>query len=165
MLIIGCDFQARTQQIAMLDTETGEVRERRLDHERGEAQKFHKGLKAPALVGIASTGYAQWFGEVLAELGHALVVGDAAKIRKWETRKQQPDRRDAAPLLNLLRRGDFPKIWLPRAAERDVRVPQRGIGSSWWSFGRAPRTACRRWRSARGCGGRASGGARGARKS
>ena len=37
MLIIGCDFHARTQQLAMLDTETGEVTERRLDHESGEA--------------------------------------------------------------------------------------------------------------------------------
>jgi hypothetical protein len=122
-------------------------------------------LKAQALVGMESAGYAQWFGEMLAELGHELVVGEAGKIRKLETRKQKHDRRDAAHLLNLLLRGDFPKIWLPSAAERDVRVPQRGIGTSWWSFGRAPRTACRRWRSARGCGGRASCGARAARKS
>ena len=28
MLIIGCDFHARFQQIAMLDGETGEIRER-----------------------------------------------------------------------------------------------------------------------------------------
>ncbi len=122
MLIIGCDFHACTQQLAMLDTETGEVTERRLDHESGEAQEFYAGLKEQALVGIESTGYAQWFGEVLAELGHELVVGEAGKIRKMEVRKQKHDRRDAEHLLNLLRRGDFPKIWLPSAAERDVRV-------------------------------------------
>jgi hypothetical protein len=33
MLIIGCDFHSRFQQIAMLDTQTGEVIERRLEHE------------------------------------------------------------------------------------------------------------------------------------
>ncbi len=38
-------------------------------------------------------------------------------------RKQKHDRGDAEHLLNLLARGDFPKIWLPSAAERDVRVP------------------------------------------
>ena len=106
----------------MLDSETGEVRERRLDHESGEAQEFYEGLKEQALVGIESRGYAQWFAERLAELGHELVVGEAAKIRAMEPRKQKHDRRDAEHLLNLLIRGDFPKVWLPSAAERDVRV-------------------------------------------
>ena len=31
MLIIGCDLHTRIEQIAMLDTETGEVEERRLE--------------------------------------------------------------------------------------------------------------------------------------
>ena len=61
MLIIGCDFHARTQQIGLLDSATGAVTERRLDHESGEAQEFYEGLKEQALVGIESTGYAQWF--------------------------------------------------------------------------------------------------------
>jgi transposase len=59
---------------------------------------------------------------MLAELGHELVVGDAAKIRAKETRKQKHDRRDAEHLLNLLIRGDFPKVWLPLPEERDARV-------------------------------------------
>ena len=33
MMIIGCDLHTRYQQIAMLDTETGELVERRLEHE------------------------------------------------------------------------------------------------------------------------------------
>lgn len=36
MKIIGCDFHTRYQQIAMLDEETGELVERRLEHENGE---------------------------------------------------------------------------------------------------------------------------------
>jgi len=122
MIIIGCDLHVRCEQIAMLDTETGEVVEKRLDHESGEARKFYAGLKEPALVGIESTGYTRWFAEMLAELGHELVVGEAGKIRAKETRKQKHDRRDAEHLLNLLVRGDFPQIWLPSAEERDVRV-------------------------------------------
>ena len=122
MIIIGCDFHTRFEQIAMVDTKTGEVEEKRLEHENGEAKRFYEGLKEPALVGIESTGYAQWFGEMLAELGHELVVGEAGKIRAKETRKQKHDRRDAEHILNLLIRGDFPKVWLPSAAERDVRV-------------------------------------------
>ncbi len=122
MIIIGCDLHTRFEQIAMLDTETGEIVEKRLDHEGGEARRFYAELQEPALVGIESTGYTRWFAEMLAELGHELAVGEAAKIRALQTRKQKHDRRDAQHLLNLLGKGDFPKIWLPPAEERDVRV-------------------------------------------
>ncbi|MEJ2009669.1 MAG: IS110 family transposase [Acidobacteriota bacterium] len=122
MIIIGCDFHSRWQLIAMLDTETGEVVERRLDHESGEARRFYEGLKGPVLVGIEATGYTCWFAEMLQELGHELAVGESGKIRAMNPRKQKHDRRDAEHLLNLLMRGDFPKIWLPAAEERDVRV-------------------------------------------
>jgi transposase len=122
MMIIGCDFHSRSQQIAMLDTGTGELVERRLEHESGEAKSFYEGLKGPALVGIESTGYTRWFAEMLSELGHELVVGEAGKIRAQDPRKQKHDRRDAEHILSLLVKGDFPKIWLPPAEERDVRV-------------------------------------------
>jgi transposase len=92
------------------------------DHESGEARKFYEQLKEAALVGIEATGYTRWFAEMLASLGHELVVGEAGKIRAMQPRKQKHDRRDAQHLLNLLMRGDFPKIWLPEAEERDVRV-------------------------------------------
>ncbi len=75
MIIIGCDFHTRREQIAMLDTETGEVVKKRLEHENGEAKRFYEGLKQPALVGIESTGYTIWFAEMLAEFGHELVGG------------------------------------------------------------------------------------------
>jgi transposase len=122
MIIIGCDFHTRFEQIAMLDTATGEVIEKRLEHESGEAKRFYEGLKEAALVGIESTGYTRWFAEMLGELGHELVVGEAGKIRARETRKQKHDRRDAELILKLLVKGDFPKIWLPSGEERDVRV-------------------------------------------
>lgn len=41
MLIVGCDFQTRFQQIAMLDSTSGEIIERRLGHETGEARAFY----------------------------------------------------------------------------------------------------------------------------
>ena len=56
MIIIGCDFHTRFQQIAMLDTETGEIVERRVEHETGEAQRFYAALPVPARVGMEATG-------------------------------------------------------------------------------------------------------------
>ena len=43
-MIIGCDFHTRYQQIAMLDDATGELTERRLDHQNGEAEAFYRNL-------------------------------------------------------------------------------------------------------------------------
>ena len=120
--IIGCDFHPGYQQIAMLDTQTGEVVEQSLAHEnKEEVRKFYAGLPGPARVGIEASGSSQWFERLLVELGHQVLIGDAAKIRLMENRKQKTDRRDALLLLDLLRQGRFPSIWVPTPAERDAR--------------------------------------------
>src|SRR5437588_10963608 len=121
MLIIGCDFHSRFQQIAMVNTETGEVTERRLEHGNGEAKKFYAGLQKPVRVGMEATGYAQWFEQMLAKLGYELWVGNAAEIRAAMVRKQKTDSRDALHILDLLMENRFPRIWIPTPAERDLR--------------------------------------------
>ena len=55
----------------MLDTDTGEVVERRLENENEEARTFYTALVGPVRVGIEATGATQWFEAMLAELGHA----------------------------------------------------------------------------------------------
>jgi transposase len=122
MLIIGCDFHTRYQQIAMANDATGElVLEQRLDHESNEAHAFYRSLPAPARVGIEATGPLHWFARLLSELGHELWIGDAAEIRAREVRKQKTDERDARLILDLLLSNRFPKIWVPTPAERDLR--------------------------------------------
>ena len=121
MLIIGCDFHTRYQQIAMIDTETGELVERRLEHQNGEARAFYASLPKPVLVGMEATGHAQWFERMLAELGHELWIGHASEIRAGVVRKQKTDARDALHLLHLLLEKRFPRIWIPSPAERDTR--------------------------------------------
>ena len=64
MLIIGCDYHPSSQQIAFVDTETGEGNELRLNHSDGEAEKFYRDLKLRGVqvrVGIEATGHARWF--------------------------------------------------------------------------------------------------------
>src|SRR5205823_14879487 len=39
-----------------------------------------------------------------------------------QTRRQKHDRREAWHLMELLAQGKFPRLWLPSAEERDVRV-------------------------------------------
>ena len=121
MKIVGCDLHTRYQQVAMLDRETGELVERRLEHESGEARAFYAALSGPVQVGIEATGHTRWFERMLGELGHELWIGDAAQIRASVVRKQKTDARDAAHILELLLSERFPRIWRPTMAERDLR--------------------------------------------
>jgi transposase len=121
MLIIGCDFHTRFQQIAMVDTTTGEIIERRLEHANGEARAFYAALPGPARVGMEATLNAQWFERMLHEHDHELWIGDAAQIRAAMVRKQKTDSRDALHILDLLLRDKFPRIWIPSPEDRDLR--------------------------------------------
>src|SRR5229473_1436530 len=121
MLIIGCDLHTRYQEIALLDTATGEVVTRRLEHENGEARAFYARLPEGARVGIEATGCTQWFERMLAEMGHQLWVGDPAEIRARAVRRQKTDSRDAEHILDLLLSNRFPRIWVPTPEERDAR--------------------------------------------
>jgi transposase len=121
MPIIGCDLHSRYQVIAMLETETGEVVTRRLEHENGEARAFYASLPQPSRIGIEATGYTQWFERMAEELGHELWVGDPAAIRARAVRRQKTDTRDAEHLLDLLVTQRFPRLWVPTPQERDLR--------------------------------------------
>src|SRR3974390_2556776 len=122
MRIIGCDLHARQQTLAMLDTETGEVVNRTLMHEGNQVREFYSELPGPVLVGIEAIGPMQWFWDLLAQLGIECRVGDAAKIRAAEPRKQKHDRRDAELILKLLVEKRFPAIWMPSKELLDVRA-------------------------------------------
>jgi hypothetical protein len=84
MMIIGCDLHTRYQQIAMVDTDSGELVERRLEHESGEARAFYAGLKGAVRVGIEATGHTAWFEALLAELGRAEGAPLLALFEKWD---------------------------------------------------------------------------------
>ncbi len=124
MWIIGVDYHPSMQQIAWVDTETGECGERRLAHGDGEAEQFYRQLKQKRVsvrVGMEATGHSRWFERLLAELNYELWVGDPAQIRAKQVRKQKNDRRDAEHLLKLMLENNFPRIWVPTPENRDVR--------------------------------------------
>ena len=124
MLVIGCDYHPSVQQIAWVDTETGECGERRLLHSPGEAETFYRDLKekgVSVLVGIEATGHARWFERLLAELKYELWVGDPAQIKAARVRKQKNDRQDAEHILKLMMENRFPRVWLPGPENRDLR--------------------------------------------
>lgn len=121
MIIVGCDFHPSWQQVAVFDSETGEIRELKLTNSNGEAERFYRSLASPALVGFEASGNTHWFEDMLERQGHEMCIGDAAEIRASYVRKQKTDKRDAAHILKLLMEGRFPRLWRPSKAERDLR--------------------------------------------
>src|SRR5216117_2019255 len=123
MIIIGVDFHPEFQQIASVDTDTGEFQEKRLTH-REEAEKIYRALACAGQkvrVGMEASGHARWFERLLAELQIELLIGDAAEIRTKRVRKQKTDRQDAQLILSLLLEDRFPRIWVPSWENRDLR--------------------------------------------
>src|ERR1700731_1317442 len=123
MIIIGCDYHPGFQQIAFVDTETGDYGEQRLAHSEG-AEKFYRDLAAQGKkvrVGMEASGHARWFERLMAELNFELWIGDAAKIRTKRVRKQKTDRQDARLILQLMLEDRFPQIWVPNWENRDLR--------------------------------------------
>jgi len=124
MRVIGCDYHPSVQQIAWVDTETGECGETRLLHSNGEAEKFYRELKEKGIrvrVGIEATGHARWFERLLAELKYELWIGDPAQIKAARVRKQKNDRQDAEHILKLMIEDRFPRVWVPSPENRDLR--------------------------------------------
>src|ERR1700730_17845555 len=89
MWIIGCDLHTRYQQIAAVNTATGELHEQRLDHPGDAVWNFYSALRGSVRVGIEATGYSDWFEQLLQKLGHELWVGDPAAIRATSVRQQK----------------------------------------------------------------------------
>src|SRR5207237_7938508 len=111
------------QQIAWVDSDTGELSERRLLH-REEAVQFYRELQEQGLkvrVGMESSGHSRWFERLLRDLQFELWVGDAAEVRTKRVRKQKTDQQDAQLLLRLMIEDRFPRIWVADAENRDLR--------------------------------------------
>jgi transposase len=123
MIIIGADYHPSFQQIAWVDTNTGELQERRLGH-REEAETFYRELSGQGgkvRVGMEASGHARWFERLMGELHFELWIGDAAEIRTKRVRKQKTDRQDAQLILRLMMEDRFPRIWVPSWENRDLR--------------------------------------------
>ena len=123
MIIIGVDFHPEYQEMASVDTDTGEYQEKRLAHPK-EAEEFYRSLSCVGQVvrvGMEASGHGRWFERLLEGLGVELWRGDAEVIRAKRGRKQKTDREDARHILKLLLKDDFPRIWVPNWENRDLR--------------------------------------------
>src|SRR5258708_19362169 len=67
MLMIGCDFHPGLEEVAILDTQTGQRQQQRLSHAFGlePVRQFYAGLPRPGRDGLEANGYSRWYEEWL----------------------------------------------------------------------------------------------------
>jgi transposase len=117
----GVDFHARQQLVKWCDTGDGEIHEAQLWHQSlAEVREFYAQFSGEVIVGFETSGYSSWFERMLEELGHQVWIGHATEIRRRARSRQKTDRRDAELLLDLLLKGEFPRIHRVSAASREV---------------------------------------------
>src|SRR5687768_15280654 len=119
-LYIGVDIHARQQTASYLDTSDGVTETVELSHERDDIREFYSQFQGAVILGIEACGYTNWFEELIEQLGHKLLVGDAAEIRRLARRRQKNDRRDADLLLDLLVHNEFPALFRYDRESREV---------------------------------------------
>lgn len=117
---MGVDFHARVQTISYLTTEDGAIEQVELEHLKDDVRGFYQQFVGEVIVGFETSGYAYWFEEMLEELGHQVWIGDPAEIRRLARRRQKNDRRDANLILELMLRGDFPRLQRQSRESRQV---------------------------------------------
>jgi transposase len=98
----------------------GEIRRIKLDHRNDDVGGFYQGLHGEVIVGLEASGYSTWFEQMLEGLGYEVWIGDASEIRRLARRRQKNDDRDADHILDLMVRGDFPRVHRPSKHSLDV---------------------------------------------
>jgi transposase len=88
----------------------GEIHLIQLDHRKDDVRDFYSKLTGQVIVGLEAGGYGFWFVAMLEELGHTVWIGHATEIRRRANWRQKNDRRDAELILEIMLKGDFPKI-------------------------------------------------------
>lgn len=107
---VAVDFHARQQTISFCDLADGEIHRAELRHQHDDIRAFYMQFTGEVIVGLEASGYSAWFEQMLAELGHTVWLGNPAEIRRKAPRRQKNDRRDADLILDLMLKGDFPRL-------------------------------------------------------
>ena len=117
---VAVDFHAREQTLIYCDLADGECHRLKLRHQHDDVRGFYEQLQGEVIVGLEASGYSAWFEQMLAELGHTVWLGNPAEIRRKAPRRQKNDRRDAELMLELMLKGDFPRVHSFDAESRTV---------------------------------------------
>jgi transposase len=83
----GVDFHARQQTVCYCDTADGEIQLSELDHQKDDVGSFYSQFTGEVIIGLEASGYSTWLVELLEGLGHQVLIGDAAEVRRVASRR------------------------------------------------------------------------------
>lgn len=119
---VGIDLHKRVSQVAMLDRETGEVSQHRLDNQDMEAwEELFGPLRGQAEVAFEATGNWMWLADVLEELGCEVHLAHPQGVRLIAESRNKNDKVDAEVLMKLLGGGLLPESYLAPLEVRHQR--------------------------------------------
>lgn len=120
-LYYGVDFHSRRQTVCYCSTGDGEVKIKDLHHYDDDVRSFYEQFRnEQTIVGYETSGCARWFEQMLFESGIEVRVGDATEISRLAKRRQKNDRRDAEHILDLMLKGEFPKLYRTPVKSQEV---------------------------------------------
>jgi transposase len=120
---IGIDLHKRESQICWVDSETGEVRQQRVQTRRDRFAAVLGG-QAPGQVVIEAGTESEWVAQCVEALGHRVRVVDpnyAPMYPRRRGRRHKNDQRDAAALAEASLRGTYREVHRVSRVRRTVR--------------------------------------------
>jgi transposase len=124
ILTIGIDLGDRKSHVCVLDAEGEVVEESQMATTPKALRARFEGL-APARIALEVGGHSAWVSELLRELGHAVIIANARKLRLIFQNDSKNDRLDAERLARVARMD--PRLLHPiehraRSARADLAV-------------------------------------------
>ncbi len=126
MIEIGMDQHKRFSVAAALDLDTGELVERRLEHDDTEAiRSFIDSFAGEVCVTLETTGNWYWLADLVEEAGARLKLCHTLEAKRRRRGKAKNDRLDALALAELSAEDRVPEAYVPARADRDRRERHR----------------------------------------
>lgn len=126
MIELGVDQHKAFSQMAALDTQTGVLTQRRLEHDDPEAIRAYVASLGPDVrASLETTGNWYWLADLLEDEGAQVQLANTTETRRLVKARAKNDRLDAAALAVLSADGLLPQVYLPDRAQRDERERHR----------------------------------------
>ena len=126
MIEIGMDQHKRFSAAAALNAQTGEVVERRLEHDDAESiLSFLRSFEGPVRVTLETTGNWYWLADLAEDAGAAVRLCHTVEAKRRRRGKAKNDRLDALGLAQLSAEDRVPEAYLPAREDRDRRERHR----------------------------------------
>jgi transposase len=93
----------------------------RVDHEKGELERFLRGLEPGSPIALEAGLNWMWMVEQIEKANLEPHLTNPLEAKKRIGGVNKFDSKDAAGLLTLLRSGTLPEVWIPRGNQRDLR--------------------------------------------